>query len=146
MSDLTELEVKFEKIKKDAKLPERQHSGDAGYDLFSAEDVTIGVDEVKLVTTGLKMKLPDGLEAQVRPRSGLSLSGITLLNTPGTIDQGYRGEVKVIMANLLGDDFEVRKGDRIAQMVFSRVEHPKLSLGKLDDTERGEGGFGSTGK
>lgn len=143
---MTDLEVVFEKVKEDARLPERQHSGDAGYDLFSAEDTKIEVGEVKLVTTGLKMRLPEGVEAQVRPRSGLSLSGITLLNTPGTIDPGYRGEVKVIMANLLGDDFEVKKGDRIAQMVFSRVEYPELSLGNLDDTERGEGGFGSTGK
>lgn len=143
---LPDLEVVFEKVCSAAKLPECQHSGDAGYDLFSAENIVIEAGEVEMVSTGLKMRLPEDIEAQVRPRSGLSLSGVTVMNSPGTIDPGYRGEVKVILANLLGDDFVVEKGDRIAQMVFSRVEHPELKLGSLDDTERGDGGFGSTGK
>lgn len=137
--------VKFKKIHEDAKLPERQHSQDAGYDLFSAENTEIEVGEVKLISTGLKMKLPEEMEAQIRPRSGLSLSGVTVMNSPGTIDPGYRGEVKVIMANLVGDEVEIEKGERIAQMIFNRVEHPKLSLEEVDKTERGEGGFGSTG-
>ncbi len=146
MFDLSDLEVVFEKVCKDAKLPERQHSSDAGYDLYSAEEAVVESGEVKMVSTGLKMRLPENVEAQVRPRSGLSLSGLTVLNTPGTIDPGYRGEVKVILANLIGEDFEIEKGDRIAQMIFSHVKHPKITLGSLDDTERGEGGFGSTGK
>ncbi len=138
-------EVIFEKIDKNAKLPERQHKGDSGYDLFSSEETNIERGEVKAVSTGLRMKIPEGIEAQVRPRSGLSLSGLTVLNSPGTIDSGYRGEVKVILANLLGETISIKRGDRIAQMVFARVEHPKISLGKLDNTDRGEGGFGSTG-
>ncbi len=138
--------VYFEKLEEDAQVPERQHSNDVGYDLHASEPVKIPQGEVKMVPTGLKMKLPKDVEAQVRPRSGLSLSGLSVLNSPGTIDPGYRGEVKVIMANLLGDDFQVEKGDRIAQMVFNKVEHPEVIEGSLDETERGEGGFGSTGK
>lgn len=142
---MSEEEVVFEKVDKDARLPERQHSQDAGYDLYSVEDVEIAVGEVKTIGTGLRMKLPDNMEAQVRPRSGLSISGLTVMNSPGTIDSGYRGEVRVIMGNLVGGDKKIEKGERIAQMVFSRTEHPKLSVGSLDNTERGEGGFGSTG-
>lgn len=143
---MSEDRVVFEKISEDAKVPERQHSNDIGYDLYSVENTTIEVGEVKTVGIGLKMKLPQNIEAQIRPRSGLALSGITVLNTPGTIDPGYRGEVKIIMGNLLGEDFVVESGDRIAQMVFNRVEHPEIVEGPLDMTERGEGGFGSTGK
>ncbi len=143
---MSEDKVVFEKISEEAKVPERQHSSDVGYDLYSVENTTIEVGEVKTVDTGLKMKLPKNVEAQIRPRSGLALSGISVLNTPGTIDPGYRGEVKIILANLLGEDFEVESGDRIAQMVFNRVEHPEIVEGSLDMTDRGEGGFGSTGK
>lgn len=137
--------VIFEKLKENAQLPERQHEGDAGYDLFSSEEVILKKGEVKMVSTGLKMKLPEGIEAQIRPRSGLSLSGITVMNSPGTIDPGYRGEIKIILGNLLKEKFKIKKGDRIAQMIFSRVEHPPILLGNLDNTERGENGFGSTG-
>lgn len=138
-------EVIFEKIDEDARLPERQHENDVGYDLFSNEEVRIEVGEVKTVGTGLKVKLPSNLEAQIRPRSGLSLSGVSVMNSPGTIDSGYRGEVRIILANLLGDAMVVEKGDRIAQMVFSSIKHPKIREGSLDETERGKGGFGSTG-
>lgn len=143
---MAEKKVVFEKITDDAKIPERQHSDDVGYDLYSSESTTIKVGEVKTVSTGLKMKLPKKIEAQIRPRSGLALSGISVLNSPGTIDPGYRGEVKIILANLLGDNFTVEEGDRIAQMIFNRVEHPEIIEGVTDETERGEGGFGSTGK
>lgn len=139
------LKVIFEKIEEDARLPKMQHSSDAGYDLFSIENVVIGVGEVKAVRTGLRMKLPEGIEAQIRPRSGMSLDGLTIMNSPGTIDSGYRGELKVILANLLGDTAEIEKGDRIAQIVFARVEHPEIKLGSLDQSERGKHGFGSTG-
>lgn len=142
---MTKKEVIFEKTKGEAKLPERQHSNDAGYDLFAAEKVKIEVGEVKTVGTGLKVKLPPDVEAQVRPRSGLSLSGVTVLNSPGTIDPGYRGEVRVILANLVGEEISIEKGDRIAQMIFAPIMHPKIEEGSLDETERGEGGFGSTG-
>lgn len=137
--------VVFEKMNKDAKLPERQHPNDAGHDLFSAEEVEIEVGEVKTVGTGLKVKLPTDMEAQIRPRSGLSLSGVTVMNSPGTIDPGYRGEIRVILANLVGEEISIEKGDRIAQMVFSPIMHPEVKEGSLDETERGEGGFGSTG-
>ncbi len=143
---MAEKKVIFEKITEDAKIPERQHSDDVGYDLYSSESTTIKVGEVKTVPTGLKMKLPKNIEAQIRPRSGLALSGISVLNSPGTIDPGYRGEVKIILANLLGENFTVEEGDRIAQMIFNRVEHPEIIEGVTDETERGEGGFGSTGK
>ena len=142
---MSEEKVFFEKIDEDAMIPERQHSNDVGYDLYSIENAVLDVGEVKPIGTGLKVKLPKNLEAQVRPRSGLSLSGVTVLNTPGTIDPGYRGEIKVILANLFGDKKEIKKGDRIAQMIFSRVEHPDISVGSLDETERGDGGLGSTG-
>lgn len=138
-------EVIFEKTKKEAKLPKRQHPNDAGYDLFSAEKAKIDVDEVKAVRTGLKVKLPPNVEAQVRPRSGLSLSGVTVMNSPGTIDPGYRGEIKIILANLVGEEISIEKGDRIAQMIFAPITHPEIKEGSLDKAERGEGGFGSTG-
>jgi len=142
---MTEKEVVFEKVDEDAKIPEKQHACDIGYDIYACEDTTIEKGEVKTVPTGLKMSLPRKIEAQIRPRSGLSLSGLEIMNSPGTIDPGFRGEVKVIMANLIGDDFTVGKGDRIAQMVFNKVEHPEIVEGRLDETERGSGGFGSTG-
>lgn len=143
---MSKTKIIFEKVTEDAKLPEKQHENDVGYDLFSAENTSLKVGEIKPVRTGLRMKLPEKMEAQIRPRSGLSLSGVTLMNSPGTIDSGYRGEVKIILANLLGDETTIEKGDRIAQMVFSYTEHPDLILGSLDNTERGGGGFGSTGK
>ncbi len=142
---MVDRKVIFEKMDEDARLPERQHENDVGYDLFSNEEVKIEVGEVETVGTGLRVKLPPDIEAQIRPRSGLSLSGISVLNSPGTIDPGYRGEIGVILANLLGDDVDFQKGDRIAQIVFARVEHPEIREGSLDETERGEGGFGSTG-
>lgn len=138
-------EVIFEKISEDAKIPERQHKNDSGYDIFSVEDVTLKVGEVKAVKTGLRMELPGGMEAQIRPRSGLSLSGLTIMNSPGTIDAGYRGEIKIILGNLLGNEISISKGDRIAQMVFARTEHPRLKIESVDESERGENGFGSTG-
>lgn len=101
-----------------------------------------------LIPTGLKMALPEGYEASVRPRSGLALKhGITVLNTPGTIDADYRGDIGVIIINHGFDDFEIKQGDKIAQMVISKVEHAEFVLSEqLNQTDRGEGGFGSTGK
>lgn len=129
-------------------LPSYQTAGAAGMDVRAAEDATLPVGETQLIATGFSIALPDGFEAQLRPRSGLALKfGVTLLNAPATIDADYRGEIKVILTNLGKESFEVRRGDRIAQMVIARYE--KISwheVEELDDTARGSGGFGHTGK
>ena len=140
--------VKFEKIHPDAVIPSYAHAGDAGMDLVSVDELSIEPGARKLVHTGLKMALPSGYEAQVRPRSGLALKfGVTVLNTPGTIDEGYRGEVGVILANFSDCVYQVKKGDRIAQMVLAPVTRGEIIEASVDDeTERGEGGFGSSGK
>lgn len=139
--------VKFRKTDPSATLPSYAHPGDAGMDLCSIEELVIPRGERRLVRTGLAMRLPPGYEAQVRPRSGLALKkGVTVLNSPGTIDEGYRGEIGVILVNLGEDPFEVRKGDRIAQMVVAPCTRVEIVLvSELDSTERGIGGFGSTG-
>ena len=132
-------------------LPAYETTGSAGMDLRAAvaEDapVTLAPGARGLIPTGLKIALEPGFEAQVRPRSGLALkSGITCLNTPGTVDSDYRGEVKVILINLGAEDFTVRRGDRIAQMVIAPVIQAAVAeVGDLDETARGAGGFGSTG-
>jgi len=138
--------LKVKKLKEDVKLPVYSTDGSAGLDLFSAEEVEIPAGQWKLVGTGISIELPDGFEAQVRPRSGLALKGITVLNTPGTIDPDYRGEVKVILFNVSDQNFKVEKGMKIAQLVISKFERVKVEVvDLLSDTKRGEGGFGSTG-
>lgn len=130
-------------------LPSRATSGSAGYDVSSAEpDFTLAAGERRAVATGLIFELPLGIEMQVRPRSGLALKyGITLPNAPGTIDSDYRGELKVIMHNLGNQPVEIRRGDRIAQLVFARYEAPEmLEATELSETTRGGAGFGSTGR
>jgi len=122
--------------------------GAAGMDVVAAEDVTLAPGGRHAVATGFVMAIPEGYEVQVRPRSGLALKhGITCLNTPGTIDSDYRGEVKVILANLGDAPFVVNRGDRIAQLVPAPVQRATLDLVEtLDETLRGTGGFGSTGR
>jgi dUTP pyrophosphatase len=139
--------LKFKKIHQDAEIPAYAHKSDAGMDVKSVVDVTVKAHDRALVKTGLVMMLPPMYEAQVRPRSGLALkSGITVLNTPGTIDSGYRGEVGVILFNTTDVDFEVKKGDKIAQIVIAPVTQPTIEeTDIIDETDRGEGGFGSTG-
>ena len=139
--------LKFKLTHPDAILPEYAHPGDAGMDVRSVDDLTIKPGERALVHTGLVMMLPAGYEAQVRPRSGLALKkGVTVLNTPGTIDEGYRGEVGVILANFGSEDFVVSKGDKIAQIVVAPVTIAQIvETSDVDETERGEGDFGSTG-
>ncbi len=139
--------VKVKKLSETAVVPFYAHKGDAGMDLFSDEDVTIGPGEIKLVKTGIAIALPEGHEAQVRPKSGLALKhGITVLNTPGTIDEGYRGEIGVILINHSKESFVVRQGTKIAQMVIKKAEQAQLKeADELDKTERNDGGFGSTG-
>lgn len=137
----------FKRIHPEATLPAYAHASDAGMDVRSVEDVTIPVGGRALVHTGLVMELPPRYEAQVRPRSGLALKhGVTVLNTPGTIDAGYRGEVGVILANFGDAPFEVKKGDKIAQLVIAPVTQPVIvEVADVNATDRGAGGFGSTG-
>ena len=128
-------------------FPRKAHEDDAAFDLRSRVDVIIPSGKIMLVPTGVFMELPVGYEAQVRPRSGLALKyGITVLNTPGTIDAGYRGEVGVILINAGPANFTIARGDRIAQMVVQKLADVQLvAAEQLSDTSRGAGGFGSTG-
>ena len=128
-------------------LPAYATAGAAGMDVVSAEDVTLPSMGRHAVATGLALAIPEGYEVQVRPRSGLALKhGITLPNTPGTIDSDYRGELKCIMINLGSEPFEIRRGDRIAQLILAPVQTGRMiEVDELDETVRGAGGFGSTG-
>jgi len=128
-------------------LPRYATDGAAGMDVLSAEDVVLAPGARHAVATGLALAIPEGYEIQVRPRSGLALKhGISLPNTPGTIDSDYRGELKIIMINLGAEPFAIHRGDRVAQLVLAPVTRASWNeVEELDDTERGEGGFGSTG-
>ncbi|MDE8653925.1 dUTP diphosphatase [Novosphingobium album (ex Liu et al. 2023)] len=128
-------------------LPAYATDGAAGMDVLAAEDVTLAPGARHAVATGLAVAIPHGFEIQVRPRSGLALKhGISVPNAPGTIDSDYRGEVKVILINHGAEPFDVRRGDRIAQLVLAPVTRANwLKIDELDETARGEGGFGSTG-
>ena len=142
--------VKIKVVNKGSQpLPKYETKNSAGMDLRAniTDGIVIRPLDRALIPTGLYIALPEGYEAQIRPRSGLALKkGITCLNTPGTIDADYRGEIGVILANISNEDFVVNPGDRIAQMIINKVEHAELELvEELDETERGEGGFGHTG-
>ncbi|MFT5722961.1 MAG: dUTP pyrophosphatase [Bacteroidia bacterium] len=134
----------------DLEIPKHESDFAAGVDLRAAIEDTeiIQPMERKLIGTGLKIALPEGFEAQIRPRSGLAYkSGVTVLNAPGTVDADYRGEIKVLLINLGQDVFEIHRGDRIAQMVVAPYQKIRLvETPSLEDTERGSGGYGSTGK
>ncbi|UFK96944.1 dUTP diphosphatase [Kaistella faecalis] len=131
-------------------LPKYQTALSAGMDLYAniEESVTLKPLERKLISTGLLIELPQGFEAQIRPRSGLAIkNGITVLNTPGTIDADYRGEIGVILVNLSGEPFTINNGDRIAQMIIAKHETAVWEeVAELGKTDRGAGGFGSTSK
>ena len=131
-------------------LPKYETSGSAGMDLRAniEEPIVLGSLERVLVPTGLKIAIPEGYEVQVRPRSGLAIKhGITLLNTPGTIDSDYRGELKIIMVNLSKDEYIINPQERIGQLILNKVAQMELiEVDSLDETERGAGGFGHTGK
>lgn len=129
-------------------LPAYATAHAAGMDVVAAEDMTLAPGARHAVATGFAIAIPEGYEVQVRPRSGLALkNGITCLNTPGTIDADYRGEVKVILANLGSEPFEVKRGERIAQLVPAAVQRAAFAeVEELDETARGAGGFGSTGR
>ena len=139
--------LKIKRIHEDAVMPAYAHESDAGMDIRSVDEIVIEPGKRALVHTGLILLLPPNYEAQVRPRSGLALkNGVTVLNTPGTIDAGYRGEVGVILANFGEEPFKVGKGDRIAQIVIAPVTQATIEeTSVLDETDRGSGGFGSTG-
>ena len=139
--------IKFKKLNDSALIPAYAHEEDAGMDIFSNEDATVKAKEWALIKTGFSMELPHGFEAQVRSKSGLSLkSGIIVLNSPGTIDENYRGEVCVIVMNVSNSDYHITKNQKIAQMVINKVEHLKcVEVSEISSSSRGEGGFGSTG-
>lgn len=142
------MNVKILKTDKELPTPKYAHAGDAGMDLYSAEELVLRPGEHKLVQTGINIAVPKGYEMQVRPRSGLAYKhGISVVNAPGTIDAQYRGPVGVILINHGKEDFEIKKGERIAQMVLNKFESFNFEeVESLDETERGECGFGSTGK
>lgn len=141
------IEINMKRIAANVAEPKYARSGDAGADLCSDEPVfTLAKGEIKAVATGIYLAIPDGYVGLIHPRSGLALnSGITVLNAPGTIDSGYRGEIKVILINH-GEDKVIFKGDKIAQLVIQKVEQAKfIEVAELDVTDRNKGGFGSTG-
>jgi dUTP pyrophosphatase len=142
--------LRVKRLSTDALLPVRASEGAAGFDLFAdlRASLVLAPGAFAVVPTGIAIALPVGHEGQVRPRSGLAAKhGVTVLNAPGTIDEDYRGEVMVILVNHGPSAFEVIHGDRIAQLVIAKVEKPSLvEVDALDDTTRGDGGFGSTGR
>jgi len=145
------IEIKIEKVEgcKDLSLPISASKFSSGVDLVSAEDADTVIEpgKIKLISTGIKIMIPEGYEGQIRPRSGLALKhGITVLNTPGTIDSDYRGIVRVILINLGEEDFNIQRGDRIAQLVIQKIFFPNFKIVEtLNKTKRGEGGFGHSG-
>ena len=141
--------LKFKRLPNgaDLELPSYQTAGAAGMDVRAATDLTLEVGQTQLVPTGFALEFEAGYEVQLRPRSGLALKhGLTMLNSPATIDSDYRGEVGVILTNLGHQPFEIKRGDRIAQMVVARVERAQIvEVEALETSERGAGGFGHTG-
>lgn len=141
------LQIKFLKLREGAHIPQKAHEDDAGFDLYASEDFLLKAHGFGCVPTAISIELPCGTEAQVRPRSGLAAKhGVTVLNAPGTIDAGYRGEVKVILINHGDNDFEITAGMRIAQLVISSVIRAEfIEVSSLENSDRGDGGFGSSG-
>jgi len=138
--------VGWKKLNPEAQLPEYKTAGASGMDIKSVEDVVIQPGKTAVVDTGLAVVLPEGYEAQVRSRSGLAVKGVVVANSPGTIDNDYAGPVKVILINHSSEPFVVSKGDRVAQIVISAyVQSINVLVEQVKDTERGSGGFGSTG-
>ncbi len=144
---MTNCTIKIKKLTPDAQTPQYAHFGDSGADLFATETVVLKPLERAAVGTGLSAEIRQGFELQVRPKSGLAIkSGLTVLNTPGTVDFGYRGEIKVILINLSNEEYTVEKDQKIAQLVVCPVAYADFpEVDELSDTSRGEGGFGSTG-
>lgn len=140
--------IKLKRLADEAIIPNYAHAGDAGADIYSLETCTLEPLQRKAIATGISVEIPPGFEIQVRPKSGLALKhGITVLNTPGTIDAGYRGEIKVILINLGSESYVIEKGQKIAQLVtasVARMDFVEITE-DLSSSLRGEGGFGSTG-
>lgn len=147
-AELKKQEIIIKKLDENAKKPKVATEGSVGADLYSIEDIVLRPNKPELVGTGIAVKLPKGLEAQIRPRSSFGSEGIIVPNSPGTIDWDYRGEVKVCLMNLNDGTKRIREGDRIAQMVVNTIVPVNGFdiVDDLDDTDRGSGGFGSTGK
>ncbi|NLK20813.1 MAG: dUTP diphosphatase [Epulopiscium sp.] len=149
MSDALKIKIKRLEGAEDIPLPHYMTRESAGMDLYAniEKEITLKKGAIKLIPTGICIQLPRGYEAQIRPRSGLAYKyGIGIVNSPGTIDADYRGEIKIIMINFGEDDFVIKRGDRIAQMVINKIEQIKWTLvEELEDSERSSGGFGHTG-
>lgn len=145
---MNDIKILFKKTSKNAIIPTYAKHGDCCCDLYSIEDVTLTPGQRKLIDTGIAIELPQGFEAQIRPRSGNAWKrGVTVLNSPGTIDEGFRNSLKVILVNLGNDYFVIKKGDRIAQMKFSPVYTGHfIEVDELSESERSTGGIGSTGR
>lgn len=141
------MKLKIKKLNQDAIIPNYAHATDSGMDLYSIEDKIIRPGETSLIKTGLKIELPKKTEAQIRPKSGIALKhSVTVLNTPGTIDEGYTGEIQIILINHGKNPYKINKGEKIAQMVVMPVIRVAIQeTNDLKDTSRGGGGFGSTG-
>lgn len=140
------IEIKFQKLHPDAQIPSYAHIGDAGADVYAVAEVIVAPQKRAAIATGLAVDIPLGYEIQVRPKSGLALKhGITVLNSPGTVDAGYRGEIQVIVINLGDETYTFTKGQKIAQLVLKPVIQANYVEGELGTSDRGVGGFGSTG-
>lgn len=141
------MKLKVKRIDEEAIIPKYVHSTDSGMDIYSIENKVIKPGETVLIKTGLKIELPPNTEAQIRPKSGIALkNSVTVLNTPGTIDEGFTGEICIILINHGKEDYKVNKGEKIAQMVIQPVIRVDIEeVHDIQNTSRGEGGFGSTG-
>lgn len=141
------IQVKFILLHQNARVPQKSHDDDAGFDLFAVEEFVLHPQEYACIPTGLCIELPPGTEAQIRPRSGLAAKhGVTVLNTPGTIDAGYRGEIQVIMINHGKENLSIHPGMRIAQMVITPIYNVTFTEAlSLEESARGDGGLGSSG-
>lgn len=143
---MNDIKVLYRKMSKEAKEPTYGHPDDSGADLYSVEDFELEPGEIKMVGTGICIEIAKGIEGQVRPKSGLALKGLSVVNSPGTVDAGYRGEIRVILINLGKEKLNFNRGDKIAQIVFAPVYKGHfIEMLELGDSKRGAGGFGSTG-
>jgi dUTP pyrophosphatase len=141
------ININVKRLSDSAKIPTYAHIGDAGADLYASEDFVLPKKSAGAVPTGIAMEINEGYVGYINPRSGLAMKGITVMNAPGTIDSGYRGEIKVILVNHTDKDYKILAGDKIAQMVFHKYNEVFFEpVEELSDTQRGQGGFGSSGK
>lgn len=150
LDDSTKFRINYQKLNSDTREPKYAHTNDSGFDLHSTEEFKIPPFGRVLIPTGLKIEIPEGVELQIRPKSGLAIKqGLTVLNTPGTVDCGYTGEIKVIVFNTNNDEVVIEKGMKVAQGVFCPVMSGKfvnlIEVNDIENTQRGENGFGSTG-